>query len=87
MEAITDDYYDEIAPNYLVKEYYRAIALKKELMEFISKNHSKVWFEEYRANYKEYMTKTIEKEILVSKKILNICNKIGIVEYSIDDRC
>jgi len=36
MEAITDDFYDEISPNYLIKEFDRTINEKNSIIEFIS---------------------------------------------------
>ena len=59
MEAISSDFYDEIQPSSLVKEYHRAIKTKKEMMDYISKNHHKPFFEEYRAVVKAYLDLTI----------------------------
>ena len=36
MNAITEDFYKELKPFFLVREFERAISTKKETMEFIS---------------------------------------------------
>lgn len=37
-EAITDDFYDQITPLFLIKQYKRAIEIKLYVMDFIAKH-------------------------------------------------
>lgn len=44
MEALSDDFYAVINPEYLIKQYERSLEVKSHLMDFTATNQYKVEF-------------------------------------------
>jgi len=88
MEAISDDFYQEISAESLVREYRRAVRNKRELMEFIAHAHHQPDFEAHRTLIKEYLARIIEKEDLLAAKLKELCARLGTTEFTeVEDRC
>lgn len=89
MEAISNDFYDIIKPEFLIKQYYRALEIKSQLMDFIATNQYKTeFFEEFRDDVTSWMRQTSEKEVTIANKIRNLTKQLGYSNFhDMQSRC
>jgi hypothetical protein len=78
MDAISDDYYDEIHLKFLIAEYDRAKMDKQQALNYMveSKNNSN--FLLVRHKYNKYVMQMKAKEKMLEMKIGGLCKLIGI---------
>lgn len=77
-EAVSDDFYDEIKPLYLIKQYRRAIEIKLYVMDFIAKNQFKTtFFAAFRTSITNYLNQVISKEKTLADKIRKLAARMG----------
>ena len=87
MDAITDDYYDEINLKTLLAEYQRAKVEKKEVRKVLNKmiedQDSK---NQHRIVLHSYINQMLNKETLLVSKIQGLCELLGTTETNIYKR-
>ena len=88
MDAISDDYYEEIHLKFLLAEYARAKLDKDECLKHMIENkcNHQSHYEENKPAYNKFVKIMISKEKLIEKKINKLCKLIGVNENTIGEK-
>ena len=85
MEAISDDYYDEIHAHFLVNEYERAKLEQRETKHFMDSIKDRADFQEVKPRLEAYVKTLHAKETTISEKIRKLCGLINLKEAPIEE--
>ena len=86
MEAISDDYYDEIHLKFLLAEYDRAKLDKQTCLQHMIESKGNPNFLELRPVYNHFVKTMIAKEKTIEAKISQLCKLMAIEEPTLQER-
>ena len=88
MDAISDDYYDEIHLKFLLAEHARAKLDKEVCLKHMIENQGKnrATYDENKPSYNKFVKLMISKERLIEKKINRLCKLVKVNEPTIDEK-
>jgi len=86
MEAISDDYYDEIHLKFLLAEYDRAKLDKRTCLQHMIESKGATDYLELRPGYNQFVKTMLAKERTIESRIGQHCRLIGIDEPTIQER-
>jgi hypothetical protein len=86
MEAISDDYYEEMNFKFLISEYERAKFEKQKYMIYIEKIKNDFDFSTKQSSLDQHVKRLKYKEKEILFKINNLCALVGIKEPTIEEK-
>jgi hypothetical protein len=86
MEAISDDYYDEIHLKFLLAEYDRAELDKATCLQHMVASKENPDYLELRPSYNQFVKTMLAKQRTIESRITQHCKLIGIDEPTIPER-
>ena len=88
-EALSNNFYEVIQPEFLLKQYLRSLEVKDQLIAFVAANqHKGEFFDEFRKDIAVYLKQTQEKELALANKIRLLAKRMGYSQFSdMQSRC